>query len=506
MAVALLLVMLIAGGEVVSDTLFDGRLLSEPAPFLAILHAVQDRLGWLPEFALQEIASALRMPLSEVFSAASFYHYFRLGPPAGPERHSCDGPACAKGAGGGGISCPGRCDLPEPRFENGRFEPFETPLPPPTGETEYLFRFIRDGKPGLDAYRARGGYSTRPVADPVERLRASGLSGRGGAGFPAASKWRAVREAPGEIKYVVCNADEGEPGTFKDRVLLDHDPHAILDGMRWAARTVGATCGILYLRYEYPQSLPVLERAIAEAREAGLLDGFPVHVRRGAGAYICGEETALLNSLEGKRPFPRERPPYPTTSGLFGRPTLVHNVETLAALPWILGRDTDVPTRLYSVSGDVVRPGVYELREGTPLRILVERHAGGSRLKAATKAGLSGGFLGGPELDGPAIPGGVIVYDETRCMVRAAATALRFFARESCGKCFPCRIGTVRLSERLVELPPAELAELCDVMAATSACGLGQSVPSIVRTLARRWPGELEAHRRGTCPAGECSG
>jgi NADH:ubiquinone oxidoreductase subunit F (NADH-binding) len=483
-------------------------LVTEPAPFLRVLHALQDRCGWLPEPALREAAAALGIPLPELFGIVSFYHYFRLREPEAGERRICDGPACSLKARGGDISCPGRCDLSDPRFEEGRFEPFETPLPPTTGEPEFLLRFVRDRRPDLESYRARGGYSTRPVADPVERLRASGLSGRGGAGFPAASKWRSVREAPGEIKYVVCNADEGEPGTFKDRVLLDHDPHAILDGMRWAARAVGATCGILYLRYEYPQSLQILERAITEAREAGLLDGFPVHVRRGAGAYICGEETSLLNSLEGKRPFPRERPPYPTTCGLFGRPTLVHNVETLAAVPWILGRDTDVPTRLFSVSGDVARPGVYELREGTPLRTLVEQHArgipGGSRLKAATKAGLSGGFLGGPELDGPAFPGGVIVYDETRCMVRAAATALRFFARESCGKCFPCRIGTVRLSERLVELPPAEVAELCDVMAATSACGLGQSVPSIARTLARHWPGELEAHRRGVCPTGEC--
>jgi NADH:ubiquinone oxidoreductase subunit F (NADH-binding) len=479
------------------------RRLAEPAPFLALLHEIQDRFGWLPEPALDQVADALGLPIAEVFSSASFYHYFRLQPPGPIEPRPCDGPACAlRGAGSDGISCPGRCDLEGPRLVGDRLEPFATPLPPTTEAAEFFFRYVREGRPGLADYRARGGYRGSPP-DPIERLRASGLSGRGGAGFPAALKWRAVRAAAGSPKAVICNADEGEPGCFKDRVLLDHDPHAILDGMLHAGRAVGASFGLIYLRYEYPQSIPVLERAIAEAREAGLLDGFPIHVRRGAGAYICGEETALLNSLEGKRPFPRERPPYPTERGLFGRPTLVHNVETLAALPWILGRDVDVPTRLFSVSGDVDRPGTYELPADTRLGELLRR-AGGRRPKAASLAGLSGGFAGGAELEAMPATAGTIVYGEGRCMVRAAAVAMRFFARESCGKCFPCRIGTTRLVEYLEAPTPEGASRIERVMSPASACGLGTSAPSITRSLARHWPAELEAHQRGVCLAKEC--
>ena len=494
------------------DAGFLRRLLSEPAPFLPMLHAVQERFGWLPESALAQVSDALGLPLAEVFSAASFYHYFRLQPPERVATRPCDGPACSLRGGPRverGISCPGRCDLASARLEGDRMEPFETPLPPETGEPEFLFRHLRERRPGLADYRARGGYRGGPEPEAcLERLRASGLAGRGGAGFPAAAKWRAVRKAPGGPKVVVCNADEGEPGCFKDRALLDHDPHAILDGMLWAGRTVGAAYGLIYLRYEYPQSIPILERAISEAREAGLLDGFPIHVRRGAGAYICGEETALLNSLEGRRPFPRERPPYPTERGLFGRPTLVHNVETLAAIPWILGRDVDVPTRIFSVSGDVVRPGNYELGAGATIPKILH-HAGGvrggRRLKAVSRAGLSGGFLGGSDLNGAVGASGTLVYDETRCMVRAAGVAMRFFARESCGKCFPCRIGTTRLSEYLDAPGSAdEAARICRVMATTSACGLGQMAPSVVLSLQKYWPEEVEAHRHGRCLAGEC--
>lgn len=498
------------------------RLAAEPAPFLPLLHAVQDRFGCLPRAALEEVADLLRMPLAEVFGAASFYHYFKVGTEAPSTSLACNGPACALRSGyatADGIPCPGRCDLPGVHYDGLRFEPFETPLPPPADGPEFFFRHLRERRPWLADYRARGGYRDLDRSDVVERLQASGLTGRGGAGFPAAAKWRAVREASGGPKVVICNADEGEPGCFKDRTLLDHDPHAVLEGLCRAGRAVGAAYGLIYLRYEYPQTLPILARAIAEARDAGLLEGFPVHVRRGAGAYICGEETALLNSLEGKRPFPRERPPYPTTRGLFGAPTLVHNVETLAALPWILGRDTDVPTRLFSVSGDVERPGNYEVLPGTPLRDLLVRRAGARRVKAVTMAGISGGFLGGAALDVTLDPaalqavgstlgsGGIVVYDDTRCLVRAAAVAMRFFARESCGKCFPCRIGTVRLAEHL-DAPRAEgvedAARVAEVMAATSACGLGLSAPSILRSLVKFWPDDYAAHQRGTCPAGEC--
>src|SRR5690606_1972674 len=272
--------------------------------------------------------------------------------------------------------------------------------------------------------------------------------------FPTGRKWRAVAEAPGEPKTIVCNADEGEPGCFKDRVLLDHDPHAVLEGMAIAARATGATRGFVYLRYEYPHTQGILEHAIAEAEAAGFLgDGilgtaasFRVYGRRGAGAYVCGEETSLLNSLEGRHPFPRNRPPYPVTHGFENLPTVVNNVETLCAVAPILvhgpewyrglGLGEHAGTKVISLSGDVVRPGNYEVPIGFPLGKLVHEWAGGvpngRKVQAATMAGLSGGFLGGDDLDvtldEPALrakgsflgAGGIMIFDDSRDMVAVA--------------------------------------------------------------------------------------
>jgi NADH:ubiquinone oxidoreductase subunit F (NADH-binding) len=363
----------------------------------------------------------------------------------------------------------------------------------------------------------------------------SGLAGRGGAGFPTGRKWRAVREAPGGPKTVVCNADEGEPGCFKDRALMDHDPHAVIEGMVLAGVATGATRGFLYLRYEYPETEDVLERALGEARAAGLLGDdvlgsgvrFDLHLRRGAGAYICGEETSLLNSLEGKHPFPRNRPPYPVTHGYEGTPTAVNNIETLASVPPIVARGADwyrglgrgelAGTKVISLSGDVVRPGNYEVPMGLPLSELLA-HAGGTPggrdVQAVTMAGLSGGFLAGEDLDvtldEPSIrskgsflgAGGIMVFDERRDMVEVARWAMDFFAHESCGKCFPCRIGTRRLTERLagaagpddLTLWLDELADLGHTMKQTSACGLGQAAPLITESLVRYFPERVRGH------------
>jgi NADH:ubiquinone oxidoreductase subunit F (NADH-binding) len=345
-----------------------------------------------------------------------------------------------------------------------------------------------------------------------------------------------VRDASGGPKTVVCNADEGEPGCFKDRALLDHDPHAVIEGMALAGFATGATRGFLYLRYEYPETADGLAGAIREAREAGLLGervlgsdfGFELYLRRGAGAYICGEETSLLNSLEGKHPFPRNRPPFPVTHGYEGTPTAVNNVETLASVAPIvsegaewyrgLGRSGHAGTKLISLSGDIARPGNYEVPLGLALGELLDGWAGGGRdgrgVQAVTMAGLSGGFLGGPDLDvtldEPSIrakgsflgAGGIMVFDDSRDMVEVACWAMDFFAHESCGKCFPCRIGTRRLTERLAgvagptELRPwlDEVADLNETMKRTSACGLGQAAPLITESLIRYFPEQVERH------------
>jgi NADH:ubiquinone oxidoreductase subunit F (NADH-binding) len=413
--------------------------------------------------------------------------------------------------------------------------------------TECVFAHIRErtGK-GLVGYRATGGYMGLERAlggmDPegiLTALEVSGLAGRGGAGFPTWRKWKAVREASGKPKSIVCNADEGEPGCFKDRALMDHDPHAVLEGMILAGYVAGAPRGFIYLRYEYPETAQILERAIQEAEETGFLGetilgtdfSFRIYVRRGAGAYICGEETSLLNSLEGKHPFPRNRPPYPVTHGFEDLPTVVNNVETLATVPTILthgaewyrglGMNGQAGTKVISLSGDIARPGNYEVPMGLPLKTLLDDWAGGPpegrKVQAVTMAGLSGGFLAGDDLevtlDEPSIrakgsflgAGGIMVFDDSREMVEMAHVAMEFFAEESCGKCFPCRIGTHRLTERLGgRAGPRELTAWVDevndlgaVMKDLSACGLGQAAPLITESLLRYFPEEVARHVEG---------
>ncbi|NRA95036.1 MAG: SLBB domain-containing protein, partial [Planctomycetes bacterium] len=320
---------------------------------------------------------------------------------------------------------------------------------------------------------------------------------------------------------------------FKDRTLMDLDPHAVIEGMAIAAHATGATRGFIYLRYEYPETEGILERALEEARGAGLIGGetgFDLWVRRGGGAYICGEETSLLNSLEGKHPFPRDRPPFPVTRGYEDLPTVVNNVETLSSVPPILSRGADwyrelgdadhAGTKVISLSGDIRRPGNYEVPLGFPLPELLNEWAGGAPdgrvIQAVTMAGLSGGFLAKEglhvTLDEPSIraydsflgAGGIMVLDDSRDMVAVAHSAMEFFAHESCGKCFPCRIGTERLTERLNGGgPPAldswqeEVSDIGDTMKATSACGLGMAAPLITESLARWFPDQIEGHVKG---------
>ena len=538
----------------------------EPAPLLPILHAFHDRDGWLSEATLRAVATELRIPIAELFGDVTFYHHFSRTPGEHTSPRVCTGPVCRHRGGtellaslaadgATAMPCAGRCDDPVPVLRgnevlvgspDGSLVTRPSPLPArnPGKVEECVFANIRKpGRATLEGYRRTGGYEglERAVraADPkavIAAITESKLAGRGGAGFPTGTKWQAVADAPGRPKTIVCNADEGEPGCFKDRAILDYDPHAVIEGMALAAFATGAARGFIYLRYEYPDTLRLLEQAIRDATAAGFLGdrmlgtdfSFHLHVRRGAGAYICGEEGSLLNSLEGKHPFPRNRPPFPVTHGYEDLPTVVNNVETLAAAAAIvrngaewyrgLGLNGHAGTKVISLSGDISRPGNYEVPLGLPLTTLLHEWAGGPadgrEIQAVTMAGLSGGFLAGDDLnvtlDEPSIrskgsflgAGGIMVFDDRRDMMEIAHEAMSFFAHESCGKCFPCRIGTRRLAERLAgEAGPTdvtewidEVADLNHTMKAVSACGLGLAAPLVAESLVRYFPARVAEH------------
>lgn len=535
----------------------------EPAPLLPLLHAFHDRDGYLTEDSIRAISKGLRIPLAELYTTVSFYHHLSTEPGGKEKPRVCNGPVCCLrdagkvqeelGEDAASMPCPGRCDEPVAVLRGGEvllgrsageLSTSPSPLPPPNpgGLEECVFASIREpGRSTLEGYRKSRGYEALEKAvsqlsptELVAEISDSGLAGRGGAGFPTGQKWKAVAEAFGNPRTIVCNADEGEPGCFKDRAIMDHDPHAVIEGMALAARATGATRGFIYLRYEYPETFSILGRAIAEAEEAGFLGenilgtagfNFRIYLRRGAGAYICGEEGSLLNSLEGKHPFPRNRPPYPVTHGFEDLPTVVNNVETLVSAPPIVLRGADwyqalgegdlAGTKVISLSGDIARPGNYEVPMGLPLSTLLYDWAGGParehEVQAVTMAGLSGGFLAGNDLDitldEPCIrsrgsflgAGGIIVFDRGRDMVAAAENAMGFFAEESCGKCFPCRIGTKRLTERLggtsgpreMAQWEAEVRDIGKVMKATSACGLGMAAPLITDSLLKYFPEDV---------------
>ncbi|HEX9736997.1 MAG TPA: NADH-ubiquinone oxidoreductase-F iron-sulfur binding region domain-containing protein [Thermoanaerobaculia bacterium] len=406
----------------------------------------------------------------------------------------------------------------------------------------------------LDDYRARDGYrafesclrSSSP-ADVIAALDAAGLRGRGGAGFPTARKWALALAQP-RPKYVVCNGDEGDPGAFMDRLVLESDPHRVVEGLAIAAWAVGAEEGFFYVRAEYPQAVRQVREALRQAADAGLLGddvlgtGFRLRleVREGAGAFVCGEETALIASLEGRRGMPRLRPPYPVEHGYRGRPTVINNVETLACVPWILrhgaaafaahGTATSKGTKVFALAGKVRHGGLVEVPMGLTLRRIVDDLGGGvphgRRLKAVQIGGPSGGCVPASLLDTPvdyealaaagAImgSGGLVVLDERDCMVDVARYFLRFTRQESCGKCTFCRVGTQRMLEILDRLCTGEarpdeldkLEELADRVSRTSLCGLGQNAPNPVLSALRHFRGEFEAHlHERRCPAGKCA-
>ena len=400
----------------------------------------------------------------------------------------------------------------------------------------------------VDGYTALGKVLTEMTPEEViELMKASGLRGRGGAGFPTGTKWQFAAANKNDTKYVVCNADEGDPGAFMDRSVLEGDPHAVLEAMAIAGYAIGAHHGYIYVRAEYPIAVKRLQIAIAQAREYGLLGNdifgtgfdFDIDIRLGAGAFVCGEETALLTSIEGNRGEPKNKPPFPANKGLFGYPTIINNVETLANIPQIInkgpewfasmGTETSKGTKVFALGGKINNTGLVEIPMGTTLRQILFDIGGGiphdKKFKAAQTGGPSGGCIPAQHLDTPidyeslkAIgsmmgSGGLIVMDEDNCMVDVARFFLEFTVDESCGKCTPCRIGTRRLLEMLNKITEGKatledldkMEELCHYIQQNALCALGQTAPNPVLSTLKYFRDEYEAHvvdKR--CPAGVC--
>ena len=406
----------------------------------------------------------------------------------------------------------------------------------------------------LDAYIANGGYyaaekalTTMSPKDVVDEVKASGLRGRGGGGFPTGVKWEAGYNAKGDRKFIVCNADEGDPGAFMDRSVIEGDPHNLIEGMILGGYAIGATKGYVYIRAEYPIAVDRLSAAIEQAREAGLLGGklfgtefeFDLEIRIGAGAFVCGEETSLMASIEGQRGEPRQKPPFPFQSGLFGCPTIINNVETFANIAAIIkdgaaefvkiGTEKAKGTKVFALAGDIVNSGIIEVPIGTPMRRIIfdigGGMIGGREFKAAQVGGPSGGCITKQNLDVPMEydalialgammgSGGLIAMNDETCMVDTARFFMDFIQDESCGKCAACRIGTKRMLEMLERITKGEgkpgdverLLELGRVVKDTAMCGLGQTAPNPIMSTISNFRDEYDAHIEDhRCPAGVC--
>ncbi len=527
---------------------------------LPALHAAQGIYGWLPVEVASEIARSLHVPLVDVHGVIEFYSLFYNEPVGKRFIRVCTDPACALKGGDRLLEhlcqhydvkagqtthdqsltieqspCLGLCELAPAALVDDQaetniapdFHTYDLGAPKSLvyGSIRELTANCGEGTTSLAKYgRYEGLLKAQQMkpADVIAEVKASGLVGRGGAAFPTGIKWEGAGQAQADQKYVICNADESEPGTFKDRILLLDDPHRTIEGMCIAAYAIGASRGYVYIRGEYPYIVPVLESALNEARQAGCLsDNFDIEIRVGAGAYICGEETALFESIEGKRGFPRVKPPFPTTHGLFGKPTVINNVETLCNVPLIIGKgasgyrqigtEKSPGPKLFCVSGDVTKPGLYEIPFGVTLRELLDM-AGGvadqKKLQSVLFGGAAGAFATSDHLDVkltfedlraaglPLGSGVVMVFDETRDMRDVLKRLGHFFAHESCGKCYPCQMGTQRQKEILDRVAKREtVAEdavrLQDVgwtMTDASLCGLGQTAASAVLSAMKLWP------------------
>jgi len=540
-----------------------------------VLITAQEEFGYLSRDMLTYVSDKLRVPLSQVYGVATFYDTFTLEGTGAAHAVVCTGPACtlagakavlAEACRQTGVSEPGKtspdgqhsikeasclglCDQGPAALVNNKAQvnislsdvpamlrgEAQQPRTQVSGEPRILTAPIgRLAPTDLDAHRAEGAFAALEKAlhemtpeEVIEEVKESRLSGRGGAGFQTGMKWQLAREAPGKSKYVVCNFDESEPGTFKDRVLMEGNPFRVIEGLTLSAYATGAETGYIYIRSEYPAATDIVEEALDGLYVEGLLGehilgtdhAFDVEVRHNAGAYVCGEETALFESIEGKRGKPRLKPPYPTQSGLFGKPTAINNVETLAVAPSLVlhggewfrqwGTEKSVGLKLFCLSGHVRKPGVVEVPYGLTVRELVEQFGGGfdGEPQAVLVGGAAGGFLSPDDLDTPLthealhqldVPigsGAVMVFNQSVDLWQVLQGLAHFFVHETCGQCAPCRLGTRQIYKLLNKVnmgtaAPADLQkleELGKTIKKTCVCGLGMTAANPVMTVLRNF-------------------
>jgi NADH:ubiquinone oxidoreductase subunit F (NADH-binding)/NADH:ubiquinone oxidoreductase subunit E len=550
------------------------------------LRAIQLRYGYLPKAELQALSQRTQTPLYQIHSVASFYPHFHLTPPAKAEIHVCADMSChlngacelrtelrRRFAGARpedvqikDVSCLGRCDqapavaINDQIFAGVTADHAEDLVRRALREDELRAEQPHEGRVACasDPYGEgeRYGVVRRLVATKdwdgvLATLKEAELRGLGGAGFPTSMKWDLVRKQAEPVKYIVCNADESEPGTIKDRFILSNLSHLVVEGMVIAGLITGAKRGILYIRHEYPLQEEIFGEELRRCTKAGLLGkkilgsefDFNLEIFVSPGGYICGEESALIEAIEGHRAEPRNKPPFPGQVGLWQKPTVINNVETFANVPQILARGVEWyktagvggsrGLKFVGVSGHVARPGVFEVPMGTPMREVIFQHAGGIRggraLKAFAPSGPSSGYLPASmvdvRLDFKALAevgsmlgsGAIVVCDDTTCMLDMALTAVRFYRNESCGKCVPCRMGSQKMVEILARWTQgsvseaqyradlALLEELSQAMSLTSICGLGQIAPAPIQSVLKHFRAEVDAHvLKGQCPSGIC--
>jgi NADH:ubiquinone oxidoreductase subunit F (NADH-binding)/NADH:ubiquinone oxidoreductase subunit E len=546
------------------------------------LRAIQAAFGYLPTDQLYQLSGKLKVPVSQIHAVASFYPHFNLKPPPKVDVRVCADMSChLRGAGQvrsslqqafagqaqeeitiRDVSCLGRCDTAPALSINDRIYSGVSsqhaldmvrgategkPLPPLL-RGHHKQRLVTDPYSGPSSYKAvRQFVDERNFKAVLEALKASSLRGMGGAGFPTGTKWEIVRNAPGTQKYIVCNADESEPGTIKDRFLMENVPHLVIEGMIVAGLVTGATKGIIYIRHEYEEQREILQEEIQRCyRErvlgAGVLGSelvFDLEVFVSPGGYICGEESALLEALEGKRAEPRNKPPFPGTNGLWNQPTVINNVETFTFASAILVNGADwykkqgingvAGLKFVGISGDVVHPGVFEVPMGVSYRKLIYEYAGGipngKKLLGFAPSGPSSGYLPASQVDLPLDfsamaaagsmvgSGAVVVCAEGCCMLDMALNATRFYRNESCGKCVPCRMGSQKLVDLLTRWTQGESArndmqlieELFKAMRLTSICGLGQIIHAPLDSVIRHFPAVIDEHLKAKrCPGSVC--
>ena len=546
------------------------------------LRAIQRDFGYLPADRLKTLAETIDVPVSQIHAVASFYPHFHLSPPPQVDVRVCADMSCHLRGGDKvraaldsafqgtdpkkvcirDVSCLGRCDqAPAITVNDNIYYPVNShdavalaqdvlagkALPARPHKAERM-AMVSDPYAGKGQYAVvRRFVENRNWQEIIATLKAAGLRGMGGAGFPTSSKWELVRNAPGSTKYIVCNADESEPGTIKDRGIMENVPYLVIEGMITAGLVTGARKGILYIRHEYEEPKEILQEEIDRCYQQGLLGSrilrsdlaFDLEIFVSPGGYICGEESALLEAIEGKRAEPRNKPPFPVTNGLWNQPTVINNVETFCLATVILARGADwykaqgkngsVGMKFVGISGDVNRPGIFEVPMGTTYGELIDEHAGGipdgGKLLAFAPSGPSSGYLPASmtnlPLDWNAVAaagsmvgsGAIVVCGEGRCMLDMALNATRFYRNESCGKCVPCRVGSQKLVEMLKGWTTGQsskddmqvMGELSTAMRQASICGLGQVVPVPIASVMKHFPGTVEehiVHRR--CPGGVC--